>query len=550
MRRGRASAVRLWVPVVVVVALVAWSTVSVASAGVAAGPAIEEVTLPDGSVADRADGRLYVWRSALDSVAVRIDPGGESARVELCVEGEDSPNGTTVRIGCRKQQVFERNGTVRLPIDRWVANQSGPRDLSITLRNPDDGTEFDRYEVSIVVLVRGGDLDGDGLTDEREIGIGTAVDLRDTDEDGLVDGTEVSEYGTDPLSNDTDDDGLRDAPEIDGSTNATDPDTDGDGLDDGPEVNEYGTDPTVVDTDGDGLEDGPEVNGYGTDPTTADTDGEGLADGAEVNEYGTDPTDPDTDGDLLTDPLEASIGTGPTSGWIPLIPVIGILTAVLGVIAVVWVRGVLVPTSDDESGGVGEGGGRDDASGAAGGGSSDGTTTIGAASDDTPVLTDEDRVRQLLRENGGRLQQGEFVERTDWSKSKVSRLLSGMEEDGEIEKIAQGRGEHIALPGEAPVGGEGPVEGCSIRARPTADCGPVGSVIGPRELPGNDRFGPVSPVHRFRGSRGRFRSRPGHDRRDGSERPRGGVVRARGSYGGVGQGSSRTPSAPQRVHHA
>jgi len=481
MSRGRASAVRLWVPVVVVVALVAWSTVSVASAGVAAGPAIEEVTLPDGSVADRADGRLYVWRSALDSVAVRVDPGGESARVELCVEGEDSPNGTTVRIGCRKQQVFERNGTVRLPIDRWVANQSGPRDLSITLRNPDDGTEFDRYEVSIVVLVRGGDLDGDGLTDEREIGIGTAVDLRDTDEDGLVDGTEVSEYGTDPLSNDTDDDGLRDAPEIDGSTNATDPDTDGDGLDDGPEVNEYGTDPTVVDTDGDGLEDGPEVNEYGTDPAvadtdgdgledgpevnehgtdpgTADTDGDGLADGAEVNEYGTDPTDPDTDGDLLTDPLEASIGTGPTSGWIPLIPVIGLLTAVLGVIAIVWVRGVLVPTSDDESGGVGEGGGRDDASGAAGGGSSDGTTTIGAASDDTPVLTDEDRVRQLLRENGGRLQQGEFVERTDWSKSKVSRLLSGMEEDGEIEKIALGRENLIALPGEEPEGAERPFE--------------------------------------------------------------------------------------------
>ncbi|PSQ13104.1 hypothetical protein BRC93_00140, partial [Halobacteriales archaeon QS_5_70_15] len=103
-------------------------------------------------------------------------------------------------------------------------------------------------------------------------------------------------------------------------------------------------------------------------------------------------------------------------------------------------------------------GGRDDASGAAGGGSSDGTTTIGAASDDTPVLTDEDRVRQLLRENGGRLQQGEFVERTDWSKSKVSRLLSGMEEDGEIEKIALGRENLIALPGEEPEGAERPFE--------------------------------------------------------------------------------------------
>jgi len=73
-------------------------------------------------------------------------------------------------------------------------------------------------------------------------------------------------------------------------------------------------------------------------------------------------------------------------------------------------------------------------------------------------VTDEDRVKQLLRENGGRLQQGEFVERTEWSKSKVSRLLSRMEEDGEIEKITIGRENLIALEGEEPEGAGKPFE--------------------------------------------------------------------------------------------
>ncbi|WP_255168083.1 helix-turn-helix transcriptional regulator [Natrononativus amylolyticus] len=60
-------------------------------------------------------------------------------------------------------------------------------------------------------------------------------------------------------------------------------------------------------------------------------------------------------------------------------------------------------------------------------------------------LSDEERVCRWLREAGGELPQKEFIERGDWSKSKVSRLLSQMEDDGLIEKVRVGRENAIVL---------------------------------------------------------------------------------------------------------
>ena len=432
--RRRAFVACLWV-LTLLGALAAGPMVGTAT--VADGPTIEEVTFPDGAVADRADGRVYVWKSEFDSMTVRVDPGGESARVRLCVEGQDAANGSASRIGCREQLVVQHDRSIRIAMDRWVANQSGPRDVGITVQSPDNGTVFDRQELSVVVVTRGGDLDSDGLTDEQEFESGTGVDLKDTDEDGLLDGTEVKEYGTDPLSNDTDADGLRDAREINGETNATVPDTDGDGLDDGEEVHEYGTDPTAADTDGDGLDDGEEVHEYGTDPTAADTDGDGL-----------------------DDDIEASLGTDPTNGMTTPLLLGGLAAALLGLFVVVMNRGIpafpLGGGSEEGGGGdVDHGRGHDDGGAGTGG---PGATAEDDAPADWPPVTDEERVKQLLRESGGRLQQSELVERTEWSKSKVSRLLSRMEEEGEVEKITLGRENLIALENEKPEGAKKPFE--------------------------------------------------------------------------------------------
>ena len=464
----------------------------------AAGPTIADVVFPNGSVAHRAEGRVYLWSSEFDSLGVTVDPGGDAAYVRLCVDVEDIPNETTRRISCQERQVFRHDGTMQVSMGQWMANQTGQRRIELTLRDPGNGTVLDRRQVTVVVVRRGGDLDSDGLTDEQEFRNETGVDLKDTDEDGLLDGTEVKEYGTNPLSNDTDSDGLRDAREINGNTNATVPDTDGDGLRDGAEVNQhgtdptradtdgdgltdpqeieqYGTDPTRADTDGDGLTDPQEIEQYGTDPTSADTDGDGLTDGEEVRDYGTDPlavdtdgdgltdaeevgqygTDPasaDTDGDLLDDGLEVSLGSEPTNGLTTPLALVGLAVLVAGGLVLARGRGFSFPSSSD-----GDTGGGIDGDVPPGGNpvvASDGNAPV----DDSPLLTDEDRVKQLLRENGGRLQQGEFVERTDWSKSKVSRLLSRMEEDGEIAKITLGRENLIALHGEEPEGAKKPFE--------------------------------------------------------------------------------------------
>jgi hypothetical protein len=66
------------------------------------------------------------------------------------------------------------------------------------------------------------------------------------------------------------------------------------------------------------------------------------------------------------------------------------------------------------------------------------------------LLTDEDRVVGLLEENGGRMKQVDIVEETGWSKSKVSMLLSDMEDDGEISKLRVGRENIVSLAGHEP----------------------------------------------------------------------------------------------------
>ena len=69
---------------------------------------------------------------------------------------------------------------------------------------------------------------------------------------------------------------------------------------------------------------------------------------------------------------------------------------------------------------------------------------------ETAVLTNEERVLRLLESNGGRMRQSNIVEATEWSKSKVSMLLSEMESEGMISKLRVGRENIISKPGFEP----------------------------------------------------------------------------------------------------
>ncbi|GEM_PF-3067602 len=58
------------------------------------------------------------------------------------------------------------------------------------------------------------DTDGDGLTNDQELQLGTDPNKADTDGDGLSDGDEVNKYHTDPKKADTDGDGYPDGVEV------------------------------------------------------------------------------------------------------------------------------------------------------------------------------------------------------------------------------------------------------------------------------------------------------------------------------------------------
>ncbi len=138
-------------------------------------------------------------------------------------------------------------------------------------------------------------------------------------------------------------------------------------------------------------------------------------------------------------------------GW--LLPVGAfVVVVVLGVgTALAYRSGALPPGEDGFSGflsGSDAGGSAVATSGAAGEAGMDGET--GAAVPDEELISDEERVVNLLEENGGRMKQVNIVDATGWSKSKVSMLLSEMEDTGTISKLRVGRENIVSLSGHEP----------------------------------------------------------------------------------------------------
>jgi len=363
-----------------------------------------------------------------------------------------------------------------------------------TATDTDEDGVSDRAEIQQGTDPRQGDTDGDGLSDKRELALGTNPTVADTDGDGLSDQREASGE-TDPTDADTDDDGVVDGRELEIGTNpvqadtdadevadgrelalGTDPtvaDTDGDGIADGTEL-EAGTEPTESDTDSDGLSDGKEL-AAGTSPTTVDTDGDGLNDGQEVSDLGTDPLAVDSDGDFLTDPQEVAWGTNPNSVLTPAWVTSSLLGFLIGIgltVAAIrrdWVTGlsaaarlfiyrrleldreiIEVNHEIEATDSVAEADGPD--------------IDVGTAAEafehaDRELTPDAQLVKLMLQVENGRLHQTDIVEATDWSKAKVSRLLSRMVDEDEVVKIRLGRENLICLERATPAAANSPHAG-------------------------------------------------------------------------------------------
>jgi hypothetical protein len=416
-----------------------------------AGPAVVE-TNPgsaadaEGSAPSDSPSETTFWRSEPFRTSLTIADYPDVSQYRVCAYA--IANGTRSRMDCERATIsnsstksvnitgltWSANASVdaRIALELYPAAGSGPgfdtnpnADASPNADSqpgastgPDAATPLDNRTLEATVLTKGGDADGDGLANEAE-----------------------GQLGLDPLD---------------------------------------------ADMDRDGLTDGTEVDDYGTSPRTADTDGDGVRDGEEV-QIGSDPTEVDTDGDGLTDDTELATGTDPTS------PRTTERLAV-GAAALLYVGASTVALrrrrrGDDEGGrGREREGGRElgaraprtalnDALG-------DGTGSGARATDParTPeLLTDADRVRHLLDRHGGRMKQSAIVEATDWSKAKVSRLLSSMDEEDAIEKLSLGRENVISLDREWIDAGTSPNGEADAETAPTepepeaADAGGVWS---------------------------------------------------------------------------
>lgn len=165
-----------------------------------------------------------------------------------------------------------------------------------------------------------------------------------------------------------------------------------------------------------------------------------------------------TGGDGSGDASENGI-TDDVGGDIGLVAVGALLlAAALGLVAAAGRSDRLgLGDDDDLAASVGSGGdggdsgersvsaGSDAAASGTAGGAATASANGGAGDVDPDLLTDEDRVRRTLRDRGGRMKQSEIVDELGWSKSKTSRVLSRMADEGTVEKLRIGRENVIDL---------------------------------------------------------------------------------------------------------
>ena len=382
------------------------------------GGHIIEVNDTGDAVVTTVNGTTYLWQSEqyAANVTFRVDAPedkysvyvypNESASKELDYETKDIGNGSTT--------------TVLLEVGN--ASATGERSLyfEIVPTFGSDETDIANRTVTHHVMSREGDLDDDGLTNGFEVNQSRtagwpedAFNDWDIDNDGLPDGREVNDLASSPTSADTDDDGLPDGAEINLQTKPDDPDSDGDGFSDFQETR------------------GDLNNADPLDPSKPES--------VDETESVTDKVTPDSENQFA---LFVLLGVG-----------------ALGATALLWHAGrsrdgframLFSSETADASTDVPPEPSQDEEAASETADASEPTPPADAGHDEP--LTDEGQVKHLLSQNGGRMKQADIVGETGWSKSKVSRLLSRMEEREELNRLRVGRGNIVYLDGAKPSG--------------------------------------------------------------------------------------------------
>lgn len=153
-------------------------------------------------------GPPYVWSTEPLEVQTVLE-GEPNAEYVVCASATDEDGAELRDFGCQTTRIGaggER--TVSFTAD-WPEEDG--EEVWITVEAERQGTGERYYETtSIVLLHPEGDYDGEGLTNAREVELGTDFTAPDTSDNGLTDWEEVEVYGTDPLKTDTSGDGVSD----------------------------------------------------------------------------------------------------------------------------------------------------------------------------------------------------------------------------------------------------------------------------------------------------------------------------------------------------
>jgi hypothetical protein len=134
----------------------------------------------------------------------------------------------------------------------------------------------------------------------------------------------------------------------------------------------------------------------------------------------------------------------------------GGLVGTLGVVGVLWWvrrRGDGFSTSDDRAAEPPASVDDEPAQGAAATQPSDNSENGEKSTSQPPaeLLTNEERVLQLLEEHGGRIKQQQVVAELDWTEAKTSQVVTSLREEEQIEVLRIGRENVLALPDEASI---------------------------------------------------------------------------------------------------
>lgn len=177
-------------------------------------------------------GDPFVWED--ESLELRVSVRTTSNETyHVCGRILDEEREEIDTFGCDSGNTSMEYLLLDLKIEEWPTDAKGTHYIELELTEESDfesadnestddeetadsfgdskeNVTIDTYETRVYIMAKEGDLSENGLTNAREVQLGTDFTREDTSGNGLTDWDEVHQYGTDPLKADTTGDGVDD----------------------------------------------------------------------------------------------------------------------------------------------------------------------------------------------------------------------------------------------------------------------------------------------------------------------------------------------------